>query len=114
MFYAIGYGGGIKSLDDAKAVFDIGFLEKVAVNSAASENDVIEKDFKPYGSQAVIASIDVKKNFLENTVRTFGGTRNSNKDPVEWAKELESRGWRNTAHFHRDREGLPKDLICNL
>ena len=104
-FMPLGYGGGIKSLDDAKAIFDIGF-EKVAVNSAASENDVIEKISSYYGSQAVIASIDVKKNFWgKNTVRTFGGTRNTNKDPVEWAKELESRGCGEILLTSIDREG---------
>ena len=36
-FMPLGYGGGIRSLDDAKAVFEIGF-EKIAVNSCAVEN----------------------------------------------------------------------------
>lgn len=104
-FMPLGYGGGIKNLEDAKAIFDIG-IEKVAINSAAESTDTIEKISNHFGSQAVIASIDVKKNFWgRDTVRTFGGTRNTNKDPVNWARELEFRGCGEILLTSIDREG---------
>ena len=62
-FMPLGYGGGIRSLDHAKAVFEIGF-EKVAINSCAVENpSLISEIARQYGSQAVMASIDVKTGF---------------------------------------------------
>lgn len=92
-FMPLGYGGGISSLAQAKAIFDIGF-EKVVINTQAVENiDLISNIANLYGSQAVIASIDVKKNmFGKKTVRTIGGSRNSGKEPIQWAKELEKNG----------------------
>jgi len=91
-FMPLGYGGGITSLEDAKAVFDIGF-EKIAINTAAEKQSLISELAAHYGSQAVMASIDVKKSFFgKQTVRILGGLRNSHRDPVEWAKELEQQG----------------------
>lgn len=73
-FMPLGYGGGIQSLEQAKAVFDIGF-EKISINTQAVKNpSLIDEIASHYGSQAVIASIDVKKNlFGKESVRTWGG-----------------------------------------
>ena len=66
------YGGGISSLNQAKKVFDIGF-EKVAINTQSAENPSLIGDIaRHFGSQAVIASIDVKRNVFGNqAVRTL-------------------------------------------
>ena len=48
---------------------------------------------KHFGSQAVIASIDVKTTlFGRKKVYTLGGKKNTRKDPVSWARELEDLG----------------------
>ena len=80
-------------LDQAKAVFEIGF-EKVAINTYAAENpELIGEIAAHYGSQAVIASIDVKRSlFGGQTVRTLAGRRNTRRDPVAWAVEVEKMG----------------------
>lgn len=105
-FMPLGYGGGIRSLADAKAVFDIGF-EKVAVNSCAMDNPALLPDIaSQYGSQAVIASIDVKSGLLgKPTVRTRAGRHNTGRDPVEWAQEVEQRGAGEILLTSIDREG---------
>lgn len=105
-FMPLGYGGGIRTLADAKAVFDIGF-EKVAINSYAMENrQFISQLAAHYGSQAVIASIDVKKNIWGHyQVRTHAGKRNSGRDPVEWAREVESLGAGEILLTSVEREG---------
>lgn len=92
-FMPLGYGGGITSLCQAKAVFDIGF-EKIAINTAAFKNpSLINEIAQKFGSQAVIASIDVKKNFWGNkTVRILGGKKNTRYDPLTWAKKVEDLG----------------------
>lgn len=92
-FMPLGYGGGIFNLSQAKSVFEIGF-EKVVINTHAVNNiELISEIANRYGSQAVIASIDVKKTLFGNkTVRTLGGTFNTNKEPVYWAKEVEKKG----------------------
>lgn len=63
-FMPFGYGGGIKSYADCQRLFKAG-VEKIIVNSLLLENpDVVKKVVTDYGSQAVVASIDVKKNLL--------------------------------------------------
>ncbi|MBI4375239.1 MAG: imidazole glycerol phosphate synthase subunit HisF [Elusimicrobia bacterium] len=105
-FMPLGYGGGIASLADAKAVFDIGF-EKIALNSYAMENPrFIGELAAQYGSQAVIASIDVKKDFWGSyRVMTRSGTKDARREPVEWAQELESLGAGEILLTSIDREG---------
>lgn len=105
-FMPLGYGGGVRSLDDAKALFDIGF-EKVAINSAAVENqDLIHKLSKHYGSQAVIGSIDVKKNIWgKYYIKTHAGTKGVSQHPVDWARKLENLGAGEILLTSVDREG---------
>jgi cyclase len=105
-FMPLGYGGGIRSLDQAKALFDIGF-EKVAINTyATSQPGLISKIAKHYGSQAVIVSIDVKPGLLgRQTVRTQSGKHNTDRDPVAWAKEVEQMGAGEILLTAMDREG---------
>ncbi len=58
------YGGGIKNLNQVERLFSIG-VEKISINSVALENDEIIKSLsKIYGSQSIIASIDIKDNFF--------------------------------------------------
>lgn len=92
-FMPLGYSGGISTLEDAKTVFDIGF-EKVAVNSHALERPAIITEIaRQYGSQAVIASIDVKRGWLgSKTVWSLSGKRNTHRDPIQWAREVEDLG----------------------
>jgi len=105
-FMPLGYGGGILSLDQAKAVFDIGF-EKVAINTHATNNPALIGDIAcHYGSQAVIASIDVKAGFFgKHTVRTHSGKRDTKRDPVEWARDVERLGAGEILLTSIDREG---------
>lgn len=105
-FMPLGYGGGIRSLDQAKAVFDIGF-EKVAINTHAAENPALIGEIAAhYGSQAVIASIDVKRGlFGGQTVRTLGGKRNTRRNPVTWALKVEEMGAGEILLTSIDREG---------
>ena len=92
-FMPLAYGGGIRTFDQAKSVFDIGF-EKVAINSHALNNPRLITDIaNHYGSQAVIVSIDVKKTLLGGkTVKNMGGSVNKNLDPVVWARKAEKLG----------------------
>jgi cyclase len=105
-FMPLGYGGGIKSIDHAKQIFDIGF-EKIVINTQAVENPALIGEIAGlFGSQAVVASIDVKKGlFGQQTVRTRGGTRNTHLNPVRWAKEVERMGAGEILLTSIDREG---------
>jgi cyclase len=105
-FMPLAYGGGICSLDQAKAIFDIGF-EKVAINTQAVENpSLISQIATHFGSQAVIVSMDVKKELFSGyTVRTLGGRRKTRRDPITWAAEIEMMGAGEILLTSIDREG---------
>ncbi|NII24089.1 imidazole glycerol phosphate synthase subunit HisF [Pseudoflavitalea sp. X16] len=92
-FMPMGYGGGIKTLEDAKKVFDAGY-EKVVLNSILfNDISLIEKIGHIYGAQAVVCAIDVKKNlFGKYKTYSHSGTKSTNWTPVEWVKQLEANG----------------------
>jgi cyclase len=92
-FMPLGYGGGIRSIEDAKKIFDIGF-EKISLNTSGVENpNIITEIANHYGNQAIIASIDVKENIWgKPVVWTKSGSDNKGLNPIDWAKEVERRG----------------------
>lgn len=105
-FMPLGYGGGIRSVADAKAVFDIGF-EKVAVNSYALERpQIIAELADAYGSQAVIVAIDVRRDlFGRPRVWAHAKRKRTDRDPVTWAREVKELGAGEILLTSVDREG---------
>lgn len=66
-FMPMSYGGGIKTLDQAKLVFSIGF-EKIIINSSYHFNkNLINEISHHFGSQSVVVSIDLHTNFFNQT-----------------------------------------------
>lgn len=92
-FMPLCYGGGVRSLDDIKTLFNLG-IEKVAVNSFAVEDPLfITKASEMFGNQSIVVSIDVKKNPLgKYKVFTHGGKKPAGLSPVEFAMEMEKNG----------------------
>lgn len=105
-FMPLGYGGGIRTFEHAKAIFETGF-EKVAINSYAIENPAFITELAShFGSQAVMVSIDVKKDILgKYRVHSHAGKKPSVRDPVEWAQEAEALGAGEILLTSMDREG---------
>lgn len=63
-FMPMCYGGGITTIEQAAELFRIGF-EKVMLNAALLEQpDLISEIARRFGSQSVVASVDVKRNWL--------------------------------------------------
>jgi cyclase len=70
-FIPLCYGGGIKTVDDAKRLFNIG-VEKVSIQSACFEDlNLISEISRRFGSQSVVASIDLGKTFFGKTYPFF-------------------------------------------
>ncbi len=92
-FMPFGYGGGVRNLEDMSRLFKLG-VEKISVNSYAIENpDFIAEAANSFGSQSVVASIDVKKDasgkYWVFDHRTYITTK---LDPVEFAVLMERKG----------------------
>lgn len=65
-FMPLCYGGGIRTADQAKRLFELG-VEKVCLQTAALNNfSLIEEIANKCGSQSVLISIDIKKNWFGN------------------------------------------------
>lgn len=92
-FMPLAYGGGIKSFDQVKKILAIGF-EKVVINSNAVTNPKLINEVANYfGNQAVIGSIDIKKDlFGKHKVVTHSAKKGTKLNPVQWAKEFENAG----------------------
>jgi cyclase len=105
-FMPLSYGGGVRTLDNAKDIFGIGF-EKVMLNTHLIKNPKLITDIsKFFGSQAVIASIDVKVDlFGRKRVRKNGVWNNQVVDPVLWAKQVEELGAGEILLTSVDKEG---------
>lgn len=105
-FMPLSYGGGIKDFETAREILSIGF-EKVVINTEAVKNpSLITKIADYFGVQAVIASIDVKKNLWgKHQVLINDGTEKVNTDPVELAQELQQYGAGEILLTSVDRDG---------
>ncbi len=118
LFIPFTVGGGIRSLDDAAAVFDAG-ADKVAVNSAAlADPALIGRVAHRYGSQAVIVAIDALRirngNGSGFGVKATGGRHSTGRDAVAWAAEAEQCGAGEILLTSIDRDGMRDGFDCEL
>lgn len=92
-FMPIAYGGGIGHLRDAERLFALG-VEKVVLNTALFNSPgLVSEVAASFGSQAVVASIDVSSSRFKGTaVAMDRGRRLTGRSPVAWARELQERG----------------------
>lgn len=118
-FMPLAYGGGIRSVQEARRIFKLG-VEKVIFNSTAwREPDVLTATSKEFGAQAVVASIDVRRKlFGRHEVVVECGTRGTGVDPVDYARRMESAGAGEILLTSIDRDGTMKgyetDLIARV
>jgi cyclase len=116
LFIPFTVGGGIRSLEDASAVFDAG-ADKVSLNSAAvARPELITQIAQRFGSQAAIVAIDAKKMNGSGSYQVFvaGGRTATGRDAYEWAREAESRGAGEILLTSMDRDGTGVGFDCEL
>jgi imidazole glycerol-phosphate synthase subunit HisF len=88
------YGGGIKTVDQAKRIVGLG-VEKVAISSAALENpSLISAIASEIGSQSVVVVLDVRKRMhgMDDEVWTHNGRKSTGVSAVGFAQEAQSLG----------------------
>ena len=85
-------GGGINSVDDARAIIKAG-ADKVSINtSAVNRPELITEIAEQFGSQCVVIAIDTKLEPEGWKVYTHGGRTSTPLFTLNWAKEAEQRG----------------------
>lgn len=114
-FMPMCYGGGVTTVDEIKRLLKAGY-EKVAINSALHDNPrLIEAAVKIFGSQAIVASIDVKKGFLgKYAVVSHSARRKHGADPAAWAQAAERAGAGEILLTSVDRDGTREGYDTEL
>lgn len=94
VFIPFTVGGGIRTVDDFKAILREG-ADKISINSSAIDNpDLISDAAIKFGSQCVVVAIDARRRKDSDgwTIYKNGGRLDMGIDAVEWAMECEKKG----------------------
>src|SRR5438270_520192 len=79
-------GGGIRTLEDGRAVVRAG-ADKVTVNTAAVERPALISELsREFGAQAVVLAIDAKRVGDHWDVMVRGGRESASRNAIEWAR----------------------------
>ena len=115
VFIPLTVGGGIRSVEDFRAILQAG-ADKVSVNSAALKRpELIKEAAEKFGSQCVVVAIDAKRRPDGGfDVYLNGGRVNTGKDAVEWAKEAEKLGAGEILLTSMDCDGVKKGYDIEL
>lgn len=120
IFIPFSVGGGIRTVDDMRAVLLAG-AEKVSVNTAAVQNPgVISEGAKAFGSQCIVLGMDVKR--VEKSERIpsgyeiviHGGRTYMGIDALWWAREAERLGAGEICLNSIDADGTREGYEMNL
>ncbi len=124
VFVPLAVGGGIRTIQDARKVFNAG-ADKVAVNTAAIKNPALVDGLaRHFGSQACVVAIDAKRRYISSpgkargkiVVKTpegpcwyecsiYGGREFTGVDAIRWALEVEGRGAGEILLTSMDKDG---------
>jgi cyclase len=114
IFIPLAVGGGIRSMDDVRAIVDAG-ADKVSLNSAAlADPRLITAVAGTYGSQAVIVAIDAKRGAGGFEVFGKSGTTRAPREAVAWAIEAAASGAGEILLTSIDRDGTRAGFDCEL
>ena len=96
VFMPLTVGGGIRSIDDVRALLNAG-ADKVSINSAACRDpDFVRQAARRFGSQCIVVNIDPKRVQSEGReaweVHINGGRVGTGREAVAWAREVEQLG----------------------
>ncbi len=103
-------GGGIGSIEDMKALLDLG-VDKVSINTAAVRNpELVREASKKFGKERLVVAIDGRKNppgsglpRLEVVVKS--GNEATGIAIVDWAKRVEQLGAGEILLTSKDADG---------
>ena len=120
IFVPFTVGGGIRTLEDAAAIFDAG-ADKVSINSAAiARPELIDEIGRRFGAQAVIVAVDARRAasgadpIADAEVFVSGGRKPAGRKVLDWAKEAEARGAGEILLTSMDADGTRAGFDCEL
>lgn len=91
-FMPLTVGGGVRSVDDVRALLSAG-ADKAAINTSAVQRPgLIDEAAARFGAQCIVVAIDAKRRAGGWEVYTHGGRTATGTDAVAWAREAARRG----------------------
>jgi len=114
-FMPLTVGGGVRSLDDIRALLLAG-ADKVSINTAAvSRPEFVKEAAQKFGSQCIVAAIDAKMAPSGRyEIYTHGGRRETGIDAVEHARKLTGYGAGEILLTSMDRDGVKSGYDLKL
>ena len=107
-------GGGIGSVEDAARLLEAG-ADKISVNSSAlARPQLISELAGQYGSQFVVVAIDAKKVEGRWLCTTHGGSRFTERELFDWAREAQERGAGEILFTSMDHDGTKAGYACEV
>jgi cyclase len=96
VFMPLTVGGGIRTIDDVRALLNAG-ADKVSINSTACRDpEFVQQAARRFGSQCIVVNIDPKRVNREGRevweVHINGGRIGTGLEAVAWAREVERLG----------------------
>ncbi len=117
VFIPLTVGGGLRSVDDMRAMLHAG-ADKVSINSAAVRDPaLITRGAEAFGSQCIVTAIDAKRVSDDPPrwrVFTQGGRHDTGLDALAWAEEAEARGAGELLLTSMDRDGTKDGYDLDL
>ena len=105
IFIPFTVGGGIRAVADAGAALRAG-ADKISVNTAAARDpDLVSRLADSFGSQCVVAAVDVKRGDGRHIVMVNGGREATPLEAVDWIRRLEALGAGEILLTSMDRDG---------
>jgi cyclase len=106
-FMPVGVGGGIREVEDARALLRAG-ADKVSINTAAVKDpSLISRCADAFGSQAVVAAVDARMRPDGGwEIFIYGGRQGTGLDAVDYAAEAVRRGAGEILLTSMDRDGV--------
>ncbi|MEO0427985.1 MAG: imidazole glycerol phosphate synthase subunit HisF [Pseudomonadota bacterium] len=107
-FMPLTVGGGVRTLEDIRALLLAG-ADKVSINTAAVKDpDFVTAAAEKFGSQCIVVAIDAKSSGATPSgfeIFTHGGRKETGIDALAFAKEMERRGAGEILLTSMDRDG---------
>ena len=111
VFIPLTVGGGVREVDDVRALLLAG-ADKVAINTAAvSDPDLIRRCSDAFGRQCIVAAVDARR--CDNgkfEVYVHGGRTPTGIEVIEWVTRLDALGAGEILLTSMDRDGTRDDL----
>ena len=107
-------GGGIGSVEDAARLLEAG-ADKISINSSAlADPSLISRIATQYGSQFVVVAIDAKCVEGRWICTTHGGSRLTERELFDWAREAQERGAGEILFTSMNHDGTRAGYACEV